>query len=288
VTTATADDWFQLVEAGWACAVTDDAGVEWRLTDLDGWQSSGGVRTTRQNRPGRPGQFRGPAYKAERIVSLTGLAYSPDPVALTVAGNEFAALLDDGTDLATLVGYDPIGIPLQCGVELNAESKFAKASPFLANWSIQLAAPDALRYSTVLSTLDTGLQTSSGGLAFPLVFPLDFGSSFGGGSMMVVSAGKKSTLPVWTITGPVTSPSILNSDTGEYLTFSGLYVAAGQTLTIDCDARSVMLQGTAPRRGFLVEGSTFFPIRKGPNPIVFQAQDYDPSVALICAWRDAY
>jgi Phage tail protein len=283
-----ADDYFSLVEAGWACGVTDANGVQWRLTEVDGWQSSGGTRNTRVNRPGRSGQLRGPVYKGERIVTLTGIAIAPDSVTLSNAGDQFGALLADGATLATLIGTDDSGVPKQALVELNAEAKFAKETDTVADWSIQLAAPDPHRYAVTPSTASCGLQSGSGALVFPLTFPLDFGSGFGGGVLTALSAGLQKASPVWTITGPVTNPSILATNTGEYLTFSGLFVASGQTLTVDADARTVLLQGTASRRGSLVTGSTFFSIRPGANRIAFQASDYDPTVTLTASWRDAF
>lgn len=282
-------DYFTL--PGWGAGVTDDAGVDWRLTGVDGWQTSGGIRTSRVNRPGRSGQLRGPAFKGERFINLSGLAVAPDAATLAAAGDQFGALLNDGTGLFTLTGFDATGIPKTAQVELNAESKFSKQSDVVADWQLQMAAPDARRYAVNLNSPQScGLRSTSGGLVFPLVFPLDFGPGVTGGAMVVTNNGPIATLPVWTITGPVTNPVIINTATSEQLALTNgtLFIAAGQKLTLDTDARTVMLQGTASRRSSLATGSTWFPLRPGANQIAFLASDFDPAAQLTATWRDAY
>lgn len=274
---------------GWACGVIDDAGVQWRLLDVEGWtgRSGVGVRTARADRPGRDGQLRGRSYRSERIITLGGLAYAPDPASLDAAGETIAALCDDASVLHTLVGTDTSGIDKQAMVELNAESKFEHQTDRVAAWQIQLAAPDPLRYATVASTASCGLATTSGGLAFPLVFPLDFGSGSTGGTLLLTNAGNTATWPIWTITGPVTNPVIVNTGTGERLTLT-ITVDAGQQLILDTDARTVMLQGVASRRGSLSSTSAWFPLRAGATAIAFQASSYDPATSLSAAWRSAW
>ncbi|MGI5232856.1 phage distal tail protein [Actinoallomurus sp. CA-142502] len=273
---------------GWACGVVDESGVQWRLLTVDGWHGRSGVgaRTARADRPGRDGQFRGPAYRSERIITLGGLAYAPDAASLEAAGETIAALCDDASVLHTLVGTDASGIDKQALVELNAESKFEHQTSRVAAWQIQLAAPDPRRYATTASSASCGLATVSGGLAFPLAFPLDFGSA-GGGAMTLTNTGTTSTWPTWTITGPAPNPVIINTDTGERLALAGLTVEAGQTLVLDTDARTVLLAGVASRRGALATAD-WFPLRKGVTRVAFQAAAYDPAASLTATWRSAW
>ncbi|MDN3356088.1 phage tail domain-containing protein [Actinomadura sp. DC4] len=275
---------------GWTAGAVDDAGVEWRLTDVEGWfgRSGVGVRTARDDRPGRHGSFRGPAYRSERVITLGGVVRAPDAATLDAAADVFAALCDEGDILYTLVGTDASGIAKQCDVELNAESKFAHETDTVASWQLQLAAPDPLRYAVAQSTATCGLATTTGGLTFPLVFPLDFGVGPGGGTLVLVNEGNTATWPTWAIIGPAPNPVILNTDTGERLALAGLTIDAGQTLTLDTDARTVMLQGVASRRGALTADSTWFPLRPGATRIAFQAASYDPSANLAAAWRSAW
>ena len=275
---------------GWTCGAVDAEGVEWRLTDVEGWfgRSGVGARTARDDRPGRDGQLRGPSYRTERVITLGGLANAPDAATLDAAGEVFAAVCDDATALHTLVGTDASGIDKQAMVELNAESKFEHQTGTVAAWQIQFAAPDPLRYATVASTASCGLATTTGGLTFPLAFPLDFGVGAGGGTLLLTNAGNTATWPTWTITGPVTNPVILNTATGQRLALSGLTIDAGQTLTLDTDARTVMLQGVASRRGKLTADSAWFGLRPGATPIAFQASTYDVNANLSAAWRSAW
>lgn len=274
---------------GWACGVVDDAGVQWRLLEVDGWHGRAGVgvRSARADRPGRDGQLRGRSYRTERVITLAGLAYAPDAATLDAAGETIASLCDDASVLHTLVGTDASGIDKQAAVELNAESKFTHQTDRVASWQIQLAAPDPLRYATTASTASCGLATTSGGLSFPLVFPLDFGPGAGGGTLALANAGTTATWPTWTITGPVTNPVIVNTGTGERLALT-LTIDAGQQLTLDTDARTVMLAGVASRRGALGATSTWFPLRPGTTAVAFQAASYDPAANLAATWRSAW
>ena len=66
-------------------------------------------------------------------------------------------------------------------VRLSAESKIADRKAGAFEFSLTMTAPDPLRYSYGLNASSCPLPSSSGGVAFPLSFPLNFGSGSSGG-----------------------------------------------------------------------------------------------------------
>jgi hypothetical protein len=171
-------------------------------------------------------------------------------------------------------------------VRLSAETKIADTTPYTFNWSLQLTAPDPIRYSTDQHTASCGLPQPGLGIQFPIQqWPLDFGQP-SGGSLVLGNAGTVTTWPVWTITGPCNQPVIRSATTGQALGF-GLTLAGGDVLVVDVSARTVRLNG-ASRRSALLPGSTWFGVPPGNTGILFDAQRTDTTAVLAAAWRDAW
>lgn len=84
-------------------------------------------------------------------------------------------------------------------------------------------------------TAFTGLPVAgSGGLVFPLVFPLDFGAGPTGGVITAANPGRSDAWPLFTLTGPMTGPVITDLDRGYKLSFDPAWtLPAGQSIEID-------------------------------------------------------
>lgn len=63
-----------------------------------------------------------------------------------------------------------------------------------------------------------------------------------GGTTTITIDGVDSALPTWTINGPATNPTLTNITTGQTITWTGT-VPAGQTLTIDMNNQTAMMEG---------------------------------------------
>lgn len=110
--------------------------------------------------------------------------------------------------------------------------------------------------------------------------PDDFGPHFGTSSIYepldVHNDGDLDAYPVWTINGPIESPVITNSTTGQIIDFGnagGLSLADGESATIVTErgAPSVRkYEGTNLFR-YLSDGSNLWPLAKGANHIVVSA-----------------
>jgi hypothetical protein len=269
---------------GWSGNAADDDGVEWWITKEEGWASSPDVRVDLSLRPQRDGAFDAPSFRTARMITLEGTAVAPDPQTKERAKDRLAAVLADGSRLAELVVDEEI-TRRRAMVRLAGGTKIVDTTPYTFDWSIQLAAPDPLRYGADVHQAVCGLPTPGPGIVFPLTFPVVFAPS-GTGALSAENDGTALAWPVWTITGPCNQPVIRNDSTGQWLAF-GLRLLAGDVLTVDVAAHTVQVGG-ASRRSFLVPGSGWFGLRPGGNTISFGALDTDATAQLAVTWRDAW
>lgn len=282
---------------GWSAGSTpgavDNQGTKWILDDdwLKGWQDAPPPRTSMEPRPGEHGAFDGPAFNDPRVLTVSGTAIAADFASAWRARDIVASVCGDPSlGLSTMV-VTVAGAPtLRMQVRRSRETKTALLDgDRIVAWSMILTAPDPRRYSDTLTTSSIGLPVASGGgLVFPLVFPLAFGSGAAGGEMTLVNAGTTAAWPTWTILGPVTGPFITNATTGDTLTFDPTFViGSGQTLVIDSDAKSVKLQGVN-RRDALVTAN-WFQLEPGSTIIRFAGVGIPDPVALLTAtYRDGF
>jgi hypothetical protein len=125
------------------------------------------------------------------------------------------------------------------------------------------------------------------GFGFPLGFPFGFGvaPSTDDGSWFY-NLGNRATPVVFTISGPVDTPRIINETASKTLKFN-IVLATDEFLVVDTQARTVLLGGTANRRNTLEVGDWFF-FQKGENFIRFRANAITAAtlnVRYYHAWR---
>jgi Phage tail protein len=270
---------------GWAGNTLDDDGVEWWVTVESGWSSGPPVRLELANRPRRDGAFDAPSFRGARVITIEGTAIAPDPDAKERAKNRLAAVLADGSRLLPLTVEERLTVR-RALVRLSAETKIADQTPYTFTWSLQLTAPDPVRYGMDAHTAICGLPRPGLGVQFPIAaWPLDFGEP-SGGSMALGNAGTVTTWPVWTISGQCAQPVVRNVGTGQVLGF-GLSMAGGDVLVVDAAARTIRLNG-ASRRAALLPGSTWFGLPAGTTGIEFDALRADAPAVLSATWRDAW
>lgn len=116
-----------------------------------------------------------------------------------------------------------------------------------------------------------------------------FNYSYGGaasGNANVVNNGTTYYWPVILIKGPCINPFVQNVTTGQ--TFStSITLGSSDTLTIDMDAKTMVLNGTASRMNAYVPGSTWWFLVPGSNNILYNATTGTGSTATVQS-RDAY
>lgn len=274
--------------------------IEWRdtlwgnenggvgLTDFTGWLDYN-LRGSNLERPGRHGSLPGQTYAEERVIELELTSIDDNPATL-------AALRR-----MTVPDEEPVEEPLAIWVgteqpQLVMAKLKRRAIPTDHAWSVghhratlQFVASDPKRYAVTESTSPTvGLPSPGiGGLTFPLTFPLTFGTPGTPGSTTVTNVGEAATWPVYTLTGPITGPIITTGDAK--LRFANDFeLALGQTIVIDSDSRSVLLDGVA-RPDVLVQREWAYLPPETPVVVAFTGQGtYDPAAGLVVTFRAAW
>lgn len=166
-------------------------------------------------------------------------------------------------DERALVRVDsPVDIPLVLG------------SVRMVTFGVSLFAPDPRIYSDTLSSGVYDPTTTTGGssLTFPVTFPVSFGGDDSSATLDVVNEGNIDTPAVFTITGPVVNPVIVNETTGERITTTGLDLSEGEEVIIDAAARSVNLATLAFPSAAILDD--FNRANEGPPPSSKWTTDY--------------
>jgi hypothetical protein len=153
--------------------------------------------------------------------------------------------------------------------------------------TVEFLACDPRMYDANLSTVTIPLAVASGGASWPWAWPVSWGSAGTSGAVTVTNAGNFPTKPVAVFTGPVDNPQLQNATAGLYVQFA-ITLGVSDTLTVDFDARSVLLNNTAPRRNTMLAGSTWWGLGKGTSQILYSANTVQVGSTCILTWRSAW
>jgi hypothetical protein len=145
--------------------------------------------------------------------------------------------------------------------------------------TIEVTCPDPRKFGTDVA-MSTGLPMVSGGLTFPMTFPIAWSGTQASGAVTLNNPGDTNGPMKLRINGPCTAPSVTHTELGTSLTLAAnLTVNAGDWLDIDCEARTVLYNGQASRNGYLTSRG-WFSFEPGPNTIGFNASDYNTTAQL--------
>jgi hypothetical protein len=265
-------------------SAVDDAGVTWLHTDLKGW-SSPGLRAELQPRQADHGAWASPVYLDARPITITGMIAAPTTAARDAAVEQLIA----AASLTDTVLTVEDSIPKQATVRRSGEVLVELLGLYGATYSLIVTAPDPRRYSTVLQSQSTALPSTSGGLSVPVSTPLSISTTTVSGSITLVNEGTIGTRPVFTVTGPVTNPTITvqyPDGTVRALLYSSS-LEAGDELVVDTDLHSVVLNGAVSRRLYL--SGQWPEIPPGTAVTVgWYADSYDANALLTGTCRSAW
>lgn len=140
------------------------------------------------------------------------------------------------------------------------------------------------------STAEADLSAATGSAIFSFAFPIVFGSSTTSVSADAINNGDMSTYPVSiNIHGPINSPIITNTSTGEYIQVStNLNTGSNElvlaydkdSLRVELDGVSVMSQVTA--------ASTFWKLQPGNNVISLSGSTVGTGAYATVSYRHAW
>lgn len=262
-------------------------------TNIQVLQSSGledlpTVRSNDVNRPRDTGEFIGLDFSGGRDVTV-------DLLLLDTAG---------AADLYTTIqALQTATVPIQSGTlpltfqvpgrinrQVNARPR-RRSIPVNVDYSVRYVkasvefhCADPRIYDVNISTLALNLPVVSGGLSWPLHWPLSWGTATSGAGT-ATNAGNVNTRAVVTFAGPLTAPSIKNATTGQTWACSAV-LNNGDSLVVDFDQKTVLLNGTASRYSTIATGSVWWEIVPGANSIIYSASagTGTATVAYRSAW----
>ncbi|MBA3240082.1 MAG: phage tail family protein [Acidobacteria bacterium] len=261
------------------------------LKDVTGLDSPD-VRESSEDLTGLDGGIHGDFFYGRRPVVLEGIIEAPVSASarnarmmkLQMASN---AMRDDA-----VLKWTPSG-----GVENYVTVRRQQPLRIRGGWNKEfqcaLVAADPRIYG---STLNERSDVAGGGLTSPTggrAYSRTYDSSYGpGGSVFgeftVTNEGSAETFPILTITGPCTNPLISNWTTGQDLRMN-YTLGDGDTLTFDMLNRTIVLNGTASRYGYLdFFNSEWWPLVPGGNELRLTFDSYSSPAALEVAWRHAW
>jgi hypothetical protein len=264
----------------------DSSGVAWFLQGVEGWDSPE-VRAELQDREADHGSWASPVYLGSRPITLKGTVEAPDRPTLDGALDQLyaAAALTD----TTLTVWE--ATPKQAVVRRSGKVLAEYVTDRTATWSVMVTAADPRRYSTTLQSGTTGLPTTTGGLTFPVTFPIAFSATTVSGQINATNSGSMDSRPILTIVGPVVAPvvSALYPDGSVRQLAYSLDLASGDVLVIDTDAHTVILNGGVSRRRFMTVASGWptIPASSAVN-YQFQSGTYSALPMLTATWRSAW
>lgn len=251
-------------------------GVEWEITEVTGLGEPASVATSGQ-RVAQDGEWVTTGYRGARAVGLSGVIRASSAARLELAADQLRNLIGLAEFPLTL-RYDSGDRTIF--VRRDGEVQFpSRDLPTEQPWSCVLKAADPAIYAgdangSGTQVLTTGLPQSTGGVVFPVTFPVTFsGASATGDVTVTLSAGGKLTLR---IAGPVTDPSVVveNSDGLFRVAWLGS-IPAGMWLDVDPQLRSALLQGQSSRPPAVRRWPRLAP---GVNTIRFRAAAYEAGI----------
>lgn len=258
-------------------------GVFFSCATFDGWGSPGS-KSSGTSREGEHGDSPAPNPKlGARILQMSGRIAAPTRLARQQAEHRLEAALS--LALFDLTVTD--GIPLKVQAQRQGEVSRADDTDVASLWQAELKCPDPRRYGIADRQQSLTLPVLSGGVRFPLRFPLRFDGSTTFGDADVINLGNMPAPAKVTFTGPLTTPSITNVTTGQSVTYNDT-LAVGETLVLYLRYPMLaLLQGTANRTGKVsTGGGGIWAINPGTNSLAFRS--VAGSGTALVEWSDTY
>lgn len=270
-------------------------GTAWKWDELEGWEETPGTDSGTVLKASDHGAWPGTYYAQTRTVTASLVVRSePGNMNGTIRQLAAATPIDASVEVPLVIQLDddaPLMMFARCTRRAFSVSRGHRTG--LARGAIEFEASDSRRYSLLENTHITSLPQPEPGLAWPLVFPLNFGTPGSTGNIEAYNSGDAPTHPTFQIKGPCSQPTIVNLTTGALLEYD-INLSASDTLYIDTNQGTVTLNGTQANRLYTAttrsqpEGA--FSLPAGSSALAFRSDDSapDPASTLTVTWRSAF
>lgn len=263
-------------------------GSNYPVASLDGFLDLPPVRVLDVAKAQDQGSFLGPIFAAERTILLQLWLQGSNAVggfdalvsalqaAISLGQAELPLYLDGSTRL------------VNCRVTRRKIPLDPKYLAMAAVATIEFQATDPRIYDANPSITAIGPGTAGTGFTFPFTFPFTFGAGATGNTFNAQNSGGYPTLPVATISGgAITNPAIQNLTAGLTMLVN-ISLGTTDTLVIDFNARTIVLNGSASRRSLMDPSSRWWALAPGPNTIKFTGTPGAGTPLMTLSWRNAW
>lgn len=216
-------------------------------TPINGLESPP-IRQNNIARPGRHGSLVTSQYYDGRPISWPGVVSGENP---SQYENNRRALLD-----AVKMVHDDIGYPLPIPVEFTTLSgksyfancyfdapRFALEMPDSAAFHISGLIADPFIFGAVQVVSPTIAPPTGGGYVVPMIVPYTSAGA-AGGSVSLANSGQENAMPIITLTGKLTNPTVTNQTTGKFLQLN-YTIPVGSTVIIDMANQTITQDGSS-------------------------------------------
>lgn len=247
---------------------------------IDGW--TGGTTSRRDSalRLNEHGDFPEKSTMSARVISLTGSAIASTAEDLQAMRDKMIGMLTDGEYTTLRVQYLTSslvdGTPRSLSdrystVGLESTTSWVQQTDTTASWKINMFAPDPFVYGPQ-QVVKVGADFATGGLTYPITYPLDYHMSGSNLSTTVTNEGNSIAWPSFRITGDYFSGFTITDNQNSTVTYSGI-VTMSAPVTID------MKTGTATQSG--ADKTTFIGRREwfGVKPSATLRPKFTPNAA---------
>lgn len=214
------------------------------LRQLVGWRDLPDADAADTPRPQAHGDYPGTVLGGSLIVTVVALIRgTPADKAAAVDAFERHTPMD-GVDRMLAVNDDSLGAWFRMArviARTVPQDKNYRHGP--VEVSAQFRCADPRRYRLTPRTGTVTLPSVSGGLTYPLTYPLEYGTASSTGMVAPNEGGADTPLRV-TFTGPLTNPQLASPD---WRMGFDLTLTAGETLVVDTAEGTALLDGTADR-----------------------------------------
>lgn len=260
------------------------------IQDLTGWDELPGLNDMSVPQVRGHGDHLGDQFSQARTITLSGTILADDSGArdtLSLALQGAATVRSDLDSLAITTFNQQLFTDARIvRSTVSAGATYGVgAVPFALQWKC----PDPLRYGPLQSAGPVGLPVSGGGLAYPLAYPLDYGTAATPGLLSLTNVGTADSSVLFTVTGALPSGFEISSASGKRLTYPDP-LFSGDVLTLDTATGAVLLGGTADRRASLTVADWMQVPAGGSITVRFSSLGgaFDAAATLTASMRPAY
>lgn len=273
----------------WTGNATDGYGVDWIITNEDGWSSNAPVRLATADNAGFDGGQSGKVLLGARLISLKGTAVAADRMAMLEAKERLRAVaMGDRTAAYRLVVAEA-HLTRSTLVKHATEIKIADRGSFMFDFELMLRADSPRREGATLLTegpLTLPVATETPRAVFPTEFPVSFGGTNPGATATVTNTGNAGAYPVLSITGPAAHPAVRNVTEGTTSAFN-VTLGDGDILVADHGAKTALINGTRDVSGLRTSSSSWWGLPPGDSSIRFTASS-NTAAQLTLTYRPAW